>query len=615
MRALLLAVALLYVMANVSIADKITVDPNAPGAQGASEAQSGETDERLAQKVSYEATRKAVLSILEELSVKSGVSLRAGYSKFDWQVRDRKMNIYSKDATLADLMNSIAHVMKFRWSKEKLKDGKFVYRLYMDRKSLLDEEARRARDEGRRAAVEAEKRQKALESFQALGDLPPEAVAELRKENPFKYFIAKSGLGKSLGAFMGELPAVMQALTSGQPMTMPGSALSAQGRTAAVQAMRDLWRFESMIGGRTTPFPEEVASAATDQLSINVNSRLDSIRQSQDAMFMLGQVEMRCGDTRVRFDIVDPDSHMARAVGQMLVEAEETGRSFNDVERSVESLFTDATMADVKREDPAEARVERPDDPSLRAKVKVSPKSPGLPGMQSALADASGFGVVSDSFVQLFGQPVPTDKAMELGELLDKIGEGYRYDWDKRGSVIEFRDKKWFNKRAAQIPEAWIERWRKTLKDTGTLELDDLVQICGLTLEQFQQTIVGDNVLIASDVAGVYYGGRDILKLYGTLSDFQRSAVFAESGLDLKLLNPEQWAQAFRTINPLRPGLLQNQDVSMTLAASREDRHGLIMYTFKIATSDGGSPLDWRIITPRYVEPPKPEEEKKPESK
>ena len=97
--------------------------------------ESDKADARLSQKVTYEARHKPVKVILVDLSKMTGVTLKAGQSGKDWQVRDRKMNIFAKDLPLSSLMNSIARVMKFRWSKS-VKVDPPAYRMYMNRKEL-----------------------------------------------------------------------------------------------------------------------------------------------------------------------------------------------------------------------------------------------------------------------------------------------------------------------------------------------------------------------------------------------------------------------------------------------------------------------------------------------
>ena len=136
---------------------KITVDPNAGPIVSTSETKQA-VDKRLDQKVTYEARRKTVLAIMNDLSAATGITFRAGYNNEDWQVRDRKMNIFARDVPLTELMSSIAHVMKFKW-KRAGKEGGYTYRLFMDRKTLLDAENQRLREEERLRQIKNEGRQ------------------------------------------------------------------------------------------------------------------------------------------------------------------------------------------------------------------------------------------------------------------------------------------------------------------------------------------------------------------------------------------------------------------------------------------------------------------------
>jgi hypothetical protein len=101
----------------VFAAGKVTVDPNASGAAVAKPDQDMETDARLARRVTLSESRKCVSTILDDLTKATGVVFKAGYNNNDWQVRDRKMCVFAKDVPLVQIMNSISHVMKFKWSR------------------------------------------------------------------------------------------------------------------------------------------------------------------------------------------------------------------------------------------------------------------------------------------------------------------------------------------------------------------------------------------------------------------------------------------------------------------------------------------------------------------
>jgi hypothetical protein len=611
-----------------ALCDKITTDPNAGPAQPAQEMQADETDQRLAQKITYEWTRKTVLSIMDDLTQKTGIVFKAGQNGKDWQVRDRRMNIYCKDTPLTSLMNSMARVMKFKWSREKLKDGKYAYRIYMDRKSLLDEEAKRARDEERLARLQAEKRQRALDSITGLANISDADLAKLKKDNPFLYLIGSNGLAKPLAGFLGECPAVAHALATGQAIDLPVSSFSPQAKGYMMGALAGIWKVKSLAEGNSEPFPSD-ADAMMDSSTMRINGNLQRIQDMGvgESSFLLGEIRVGPeGKPGIEIPLLDPDSNMAKLIGGMLVGAQDSGKSLKDEnQRDMQDQLMQAFSKDMATEAADEPAVERPDDPELQKKIKFKPKSEMLPDVESALASGSGFAVVSDSFARSFGMPFRlSDKEIELQELLDKIGESFRYDWDKKSSVIELRDKKWYKKRAAQIPDAWLEAWRKTLKETGTLGLGDLVQICALTWEQFNENIVGsENASLREAVSTIFFMNRELLTFYGALNEAQQAAVFTDGGLDSRSLAPEQLAQLEKLVKARSAKFAETLGSGLTIKGSRNQKKtGRWEYSFTLSGPEGVDPLEWSFNEPKYVEPPKPNDEKqdkpgekKPEAK
>ena len=162
-------------------AEKITIDPNSlDGRAALAKAQAKEdiSDPRLARKVTYTAKRKCASEVLSDLSAMTGITLNAGYNEKDWQVRDRRMNVFAKDLPLADLMNSIARTMKFGW-REDGEPGRESYRLYMDRAAVLRVEMKRKKEAEAVAKQLKEARQRLFDSLQQVADLPADEVAGL----------------------------------------------------------------------------------------------------------------------------------------------------------------------------------------------------------------------------------------------------------------------------------------------------------------------------------------------------------------------------------------------------------------------------------------------------
>lgn len=600
---------------------KITEDPNAPGAQKPQDSeQTAKTDARLAFKVTYEARAKSVRVILKDLAEMSGVTLYAGYNDSDWQVRDRKMNVFSKDVPLVQLMSSIARVMKFKWSIRG-EPGAYTYRLYMDRRTLLDAEAKRVREEERYKQQQADRRQKMLEDFGKLGDLSEQDLAKLRQENPFMYLLATSGLGKSLGDFFGSVPPALEALATGQEISLSASNLPPMAQQGLVSAVQQLSSLEQRFSGHDLSLPEGLAENAS-QMTVQINRDMDRMA-GMEVSFLLGMMHISYpgadGESIRSADVpfIDPESNFARILGSILDQAETEGKSVNDVAKGREAEFMEAVMSDSKRSDYGEPAPERADDPDLERKVKLEKiESPQLVDVEAALAEASGFALVSDNFGLQFGRLTAKDKEAELQQWLDDIADDYRYNWEKHGRVLELRDRFWFKKRAAQIPDAWLEAWRKTLKETGTLGLDDLAQIAMLTYEQINANVVTDEVLTRSGLMSAIFVGRDLLRLYATLNQGQKAMLLSESGLDLRALSPDQWTAAATLLTRRNASYVQNPDAQITITGVAPSRSYQVpeedkrpRYAFRATTSDGYPPLDWQFLAPRYQEPPKKEEQ------
>ena len=177
-------VILVFLQGFACAVGKSTVDPNAKAALR--DAVGPDTS----QHVTYDAKRKMVVSILADLSKMTGVTLKAGYNDDDWQVRDRRMNIFVKDVPLSDLMNSIARVMKFQWSKRE--DGDVVsYRLYMDRKVVLGAECKRLAEEERIRQRQARARERLLSGLEEAATMSDGELERLKDASPYVYSLVK----------------------------------------------------------------------------------------------------------------------------------------------------------------------------------------------------------------------------------------------------------------------------------------------------------------------------------------------------------------------------------------------------------------------------------------
>ncbi len=586
---------------------KVTVDPNTPAAAAERESDEPLADIRLSQSVTYSESNKTVSAILDELTKATGVTLKSGVNSKDWQVRDRKMSIFSKDASLSEIMNSIARVMKFKWEKSG-DDALPTYRLFMDRKTLLDAEAQRARQEQQQEAEQAKRRQEGFMEYAKLGDLSAEDREKLKTDNPFMYIAAQSGLGSSMGAFFAGTPGAIDAMSSGQRMDVSGSALSPQAQAGIFRAMQQMTDMENKFsGGKSNRALPAGLGDDPSKISISINQALEQAQGMPMGGMLLGDVTIRYDGGTMTLPMFDPNSDAAKLIGKAVIESEETGRSMDEVMKDHATEFMDIMTKAVKADAGGEAVTEHADDPALDAKVKLEP-SRTLPDIEKSLAEASKYAVVSDYFPSLMpGQQasIPTTET-PLKDVLDKIADGFTYNWDKHGSVIELRDRNWFKKRAAQLPEERLEAWRQELANTGTLDIDSLAQIAQLDQEQVMMNIVPDETLRACMSA--YYSGRDVLRLYATLTQSQRSALFSDAGLFLASLSPDQMAAADKLIRP-KHGTELDAGEPISIVCERKASDKTYTYTISLIVSGVKGAPEWTFVTPTYTPPP-PKEDK-----
>lgn len=570
---------------------KVTVDPNKPGAKIAMVAP--EIDSRLDKKVTYEARRKTVSAILADLSEMTGVTLHAGYNKMDWQTRDRRMNIFAKDTPLKSLMNSIAHVMKFKWSKTD-QSGTWTYRLYMDRKTLLGAERQRLIEEERLLELESKQREKVIDELTRTAAMSDQELEKLKQDCPYLYLTSKMGWRYLLPALFAEVPAAMEAWSAGEYLSLNGNDLPPQAQQALLKTIPIMSKdLAGTIGPGAVPPEEALNDLGKLNIQINIAKKMLGYRGDT----AIGDVTIDWPGSGVRTGFLDTDSEVAKKIGLDYIRAEdngpmgeqEQGRMNQGHEIAVEEQKTDFL----------EPVTEHPEDPALLAKVKLKIEGNGFIDLLKAVAKASGLAVVSDSFAirylgfDLAGSEVP------LKEVLNKIALQYRYNWDKQNSVIEFRDRGWFRKRSAQVPEAWLEPWRAALRDTGTLNIDQLSQMACLNDEQAHENIYCDGVLNADGLMNILFNQGDLLKAYACLDDLQQSAVFSDVGLQLAMVSPDKWPTVARMFR-FKPLFNANPDAGITLIGKLQKAGKLISYTVTASTPVDTSPIKWQFTTPCY---------------
>ncbi len=599
--------ASLTMFSSANGAGKITVDPNRGNERA--EAQDADMDARLAQEVTYEARHRAVKTILADLSDMTGITLRAGYNSKDWQVRDRKMTIYARDIPLAQLMSSIARVMKFKWSINH-DANPWTCRLYMDRTTLLGADAELYRYQESFNAEVTRRRENFAEMIENWSDdISPYELAKLRKDNPYLYVLHTFGSGKALQGIFRDIPGAVDSFVNRERnMVVPVSTLSAETQQCVLGAAK--MKFEARSGGAPFPDGAEQAFFAEGRLNLELVPR----EMSWDAVQywdLAGAGVFINGRHFLVEDMSDPNSKMTQFRAEARLQARETGVPSRELmhQRELEAMLSEAedarTFGDTILPEPVEA-VDHPDEPALYDMIRVEADGKKLIDYEEALAEASGFAVVSDSFNVCPGFADIGKQEIELREVLTKLSDGYRYGWEKHGAIIEFRSKDWFMKRTTQIPDEWIDQWRASFKASDYLSIDDLAQMSILTNAQIEENLKSDAVFgLTSIFDWGFHGQRPILKLYSSLSPSQRRALFSKSGLSSVSLRPHQWellaGLSERISTALGYSALLKGDVACD---GKRDAKCTIQLVSAVDLAELGK---WIVNLPRYKEQLKPQ--------
>jgi len=577
-RVLIVGLILLAVLLplSASAAGKSTVDPNAGGSNVSATMLSGAG---LAQRVTYEGRRKTVLSVLTDLSKMTGVTLKAGYNNEDWQVRDRRMNIFAKDIPLTNLMDSIARVMEFQWIKHET-DGVVSYRLYMDRQILLGAERQRLIEEEKLEKRKTEARQRLVSGLEKADGMSADDLRILREQSPYIYLLARQGWARTLTGLFAEVPAAKRAWNAGEELTVDLSSLSLGLR----EAFGKIWQ----------------RSETPTEGSVVINNMQRSLGYDRGSR-CVGYVGLKTQSSLSCDGFPDPDNEISKIAGRAAADEMDAGTREDKI-AIMSKLDQDIRRAEAdapKNKDLCEPLNEHSDDPALSVNVKMNAVRISFADVLAELATSSSFAVVSDSFEDEFWNLSFSTGETKVRAVLDTLETVCRYNWEKHGSVIELHDRDWFRKRSAQIPEAWLESWRKALKANKLLDLGELSQIAQLTTEQFWANVRPDKVLGNLGIEFAIAENADILNLYGRLDKQQRALIFTTTGLSLDLVNIDQslqWTQA-----------------GSRLVGIREKHGKQTTYTFSVVTLSGGTNgIQRKIECPMYIPPAKekPKDEK-----
>lgn len=490
----------------------------------------------------------------------------------------------------------------------------------MDRKTLLGAERERLLEEELIRKKLTKEREDCMAGFEALSGLSSDEYEALKIKDPVFYMQAKFGWGEFLPQLFAQVPAARDAWLAGEELPVSISALSPELQSSLQRALATICSTYSRISGASVVAPPDISNAT---FMIN---RGQGALGYQSASKILGSVSVLAGQMGINSDFVSSDSETMKRFANKVIAAMEDPEVKVDMEQinkdAAQEIAQERTdlredtsnnngEGTPKRTDLGEPLNVHPEDPSLLKKVKLAAEGETFADILIALAKASGLAVVSDNFTaQPVGGAFP-DSETELKAILDKIESGCRYNWDKQANVLEFRDRDWFRKRAAQIPDAWLEKWRKEFIETGTLDIAHLSQISALSNEQYWTNILSDDVLGGMYLANVISLHRRLFAFYACLNQTQQSALFTKRGVDLAVLNSDQKPVADKLLG-ISPTSFKTPGSLTEISGVKKANGKYWEYTFTVKSDGQATPLTWSFVAPPYQPPKSKQQEEKP---
>lgn len=568
---------------HVLASEVIRVDPNTVPRE--EQKDFWDLDTRLAQKVTLDARRQTVLAITDDLAKMTGVTLYSGYNSNDWQVRDRKMIIIASDMPLKELMQSIARVMKFKWSRSESEP--YTYRIWMDRRTLLDAEGQAYRAEQKFEELLIKRREVLADKMAEAAGVDPAELEKIRDTDPYTYALAKSGFAGSVDQFFQMIPEAREAFANKSQAWISGDRLTGEAQSVAALMAQSMDKLlPHPVDSTEADDPSGPIQVLRVEFNTDPNTSGDPMRRRND----LGSLTMqwKSGSTTYTktFWLVDPENSMGKGRGSYLRSLLEKEPGSPDPEPTLTPIDMDEWAQSRKDSDFGEPAVEHtPEDYEIFADDSLkNVRFASVENWISAVSEATGMNVVSDY----------------LGKGLSATNTLPSYNWWQHGNILEFRDRYWFKKRSMQIPESYIAPWREHYKENGTLEIDDLTQIAVLTGEQerYEVNINGDEVLGNESMRQAVFQQLRPLRFYEWLDKKQRAALLSDDGLSQDALTPEQreYMSNFSRVGDY------TEPLKMTIIRSpgRNDyRVNMFINSLEIT--------QFSIWTPKY-EPPKKED-------
>ncbi len=542
---------------------------------GAQEADTQELDARLDQKITLDVSSTKLSDVCARITGMTGVAVKAGESSREWRVSERLVAIHAKDIRLGSLLDELSRLLGFRMSRAK-KDGEFTYLFWQDRNSknleadLLNSQNAEASE---RAADMRESTLSAARDALAMSE--SEALAG-RDKDPWLAYLGGTVPGRAFAGLLGTIeknaPIERDLMLRGKRATIDLANLPPEAAQfcrqmveggfieAEVKKSNQQSVFQNIMPKRVTVLGSEMIGEQSANL-IGLGGMVVVLGEAPGADAQPPGLPGMAGPFGrgipvAIMPLARPDSMMGKAFGRMLF-AVDGGASVEEANKQLVTEFSNPEVIAEAMARPSATAATPPNDPQWTREVELGEVQAGAEMEQLFSGQISGKSVSFSAISEALGKPVVAECFRSMMPVALFLGPGkqpaYRllaalekagYECEMGAVALRVRPADWALRRSCEISGSFLKYYKDLLEKQQEFTLDQIASItAALTDRQIQNSLLGDPDLapaLASALAGPF-GGRDVLRLYGSLSSSQKKALTADAGLPFTSLVSKQW--------------------------------------------------------------------------
>lgn len=536
-----------------------------------------EPDPRLDQKVTLEVGKTKLMDVAAKLTDMTGVTVKAGENDREWRVRERLVTIQARDMPLGSLLTELSRLLGFRLSRGQA-DGKFTYLFWQDR-NAKNLEADMLNSQNAEAAERAMKmRQSTFAAAKSAASLTQAQALAQKEKSPWIAYLGGTAAGRAFCGLLDDIeanaPVERDLMLRGKRASIDLDHLSPAAGASAGEMVRSGF-IASMVRkqteGKEDPFSKMTARRISVMGSDMLGDQAAGLIGLGGIMMIMGEPndpeeQKKIGETdfsplgrgvpMAMMPLVQPDSMMGRAFGKMMF-ALDAGTSMEDANKQLMTEFSNPDVLSQWLAKPSNTETAPPENPAWGREIELpetatkldleaifTGKGGGESEAFGAVSKALGIPVLAESFRNSLPLSVYLNKGKQKAHQVLVALEKAGYNWEVSRDALRVRPTDWALQRSNEIPESFLKYYKDILEKQQEFTFNQIADIAAaLTDRQIQNSLMGDPEL-AGALATTFsnpFGGRDLLRVYASLSNAQKEALRSDAGLPFSSFDNKQW--------------------------------------------------------------------------